>query len=64
MTSADGTEIYADATGNPSNPCIVFIHGLALSGAVWNDIFASPKYSKDFYLVSLSHSVLLVANLQ
>jgi len=51
VTSADGSEIYADATGNPSNPSIVFIHGLGLSGAVWNDIFATQKYSRDFYLV-------------
>ncbi|KLO08125.1 alpha/beta-hydrolase [Schizopora paradoxa] len=51
VLSADGTEIYADATGNPSNPSIVFIHGLGLSGTVWNDIFATQKYSRDFYLV-------------
>lgn len=57
VLSADGTEIYADATGNPSNPSIVFIHGLGLSGAVWNDIFATQKYSRDFYLVSQSHTI-------
>ncbi|KAH8116707.1 alpha/beta-hydrolase [Phellopilus nigrolimitatus] len=51
LTSSDGTQIYADAVGNPENPCIVFIHGLALSGMAYDNIFSDEKYSSKFYLV-------------
>ncbi|THH06384.1 hypothetical protein EW145_g4122 [Phellinidium pouzarii] len=51
ITSSDGSKIYADAVGNPEKPSIVFIHGLALSGAVFDNIFNNAKYSNDVYLV-------------
>ena len=51
MTSKDGTTIYADAIGDPSKPSLVFVHGYALSGDVFNNIFAEPKYREDHYLV-------------
>lgn len=54
ITSSDGVKIYADATGDPTKPGLIFIHGLALSGVVYNDIFASDKYKSSFYLVGVS----------
>lgn len=50
--SADGTEIYADAVGDPLNPVIIFIHGFSLSAIVFDEIFNDAKWSKNFYLVS------------
>ena len=49
--SSDGTRIYADAVGEPTKPCIVFIHGLSLSAAVFDDIFNDQTYTNEFYLV-------------
>ncbi|KAK0232551.1 Alpha/Beta hydrolase protein [Armillaria fumosa] len=51
VTSKDGALIYADAAGDPTKPCLVFSHGLALSAAVFDDLFANPKLTKNFYLV-------------
>ncbi|KZV68761.1 alpha/beta-hydrolase [Peniophora sp. CONT] len=51
LTSKDGTVIYADAIGDPSKPHVVFVHGLSLSGAVFNDMFADARYNSEFYLV-------------
>lgn len=51
VSSKDGALIYADATGDPTKPCLVFLHGLALSAAVFDDIFANPKLTENFYLV-------------
>ncbi|EJD03465.1 alpha/beta-hydrolase [Fomitiporia mediterranea MF3/22] len=51
LTSSDGCQIYADAVGDSSKPCLVFIHGFTLSAAVWDNIFADPRYSSEFYLV-------------
>ncbi|KAK0452980.1 Alpha/Beta hydrolase protein [Desarmillaria tabescens] len=51
LTSADGTKIYADASGDSTKPAIVFIHGVSLSSVVWNDIFCDTKWTDLFYLV-------------
>lgn len=51
VTSSDGSKIYADATGDPGKPSIVFLHGLSLSGVIFNHIFANEDYKKNFFLV-------------
>ncbi|VDC05612.1 unnamed protein product [Peniophora sp. CBMAI 1063] len=51
LTSADGTAVYAEAIGDPSNPSIVFLHGFSLSTVVWDCIFHEPRYTDKFYLV-------------
>lgn len=51
LTSSDGTQIYADAVGNPSRPHIVFVHGISLSAAVFDKIFLDPEYQARYYLV-------------
>lgn len=52
LTSSDGTQIYADAVGNPSKPHIVFVHGISLSAAVFDKIFLNPEYQDRYYLVT------------
>ncbi|KAK0498056.1 alpha/beta-hydrolase [Armillaria luteobubalina] len=51
VPSKDGALIYADAAGDPTKPCLVFVHGLALSGAVFDNLFNNPKLIQNFYLV-------------
>ena len=51
LTSADGTAIYAEAVGDPTNPHIVFLHGFWLASVVWDCIFHNPRYADQFYLV-------------
>lgn len=50
VKSSDGTEIFATAEGNPLKPSIVFVHGFALSGVVFDDLFEN-RLLADFYLV-------------
>ena len=51
IASSDGTEIYAEAVGNPSKPHIVFLHGISFSAAVFDNIFLNPEYQANYYLV-------------
>ncbi|KAI5117032.1 hypothetical protein M0805_002248 [Coniferiporia weirii] len=51
ITSSDGAKIYADATGNPDKPSIVFVHGLSYSSVVFDSIFSDEGFSNEFYLV-------------
>ncbi|KIJ40418.1 hypothetical protein M422DRAFT_230170 [Sphaerobolus stellatus SS14] len=52
LTSTDGKKIYAKAVGDSSKPSIIFIHGLTLSAAVWDDIFTDNRLLDKFYLVA------------
>ncbi|KDQ22839.1 hypothetical protein PLEOSDRAFT_36899 [Pleurotus ostreatus PC15] len=51
VVSADGTEIYANAIGDPSQPALVFMHGFSMSSLVFDAIFDDPKWSSQVYLV-------------
>ncbi|KAK0190048.1 Alpha/Beta hydrolase protein [Armillaria mellea] len=51
VPSKDGALIYTDAVGNPAKPCLVFVHGFTLSGAVFDNLFINPKLIANFYLV-------------
>lgn len=51
LTSSDGAAVYAVAAGNPTNQSIVFIHGFALSAAVWEGILKDERLLKEYYLV-------------
>ena len=51
--SKDGTKIYASATGDPSKPCIVFIHGLTLSGGAFDHLFENKRLTDEYFLVNL-----------
>lgn len=56
VLSADGTKVFAGALGDPRKPALVFIHGITLSSSIFNNIFALPELSQDFYLVSTRSS--------
>ncbi len=51
VSSSDGTEIFATAAGNPLKPSMVFVHGFALSGIVFDGLFENRLLLGDFYLV-------------
>lgn len=59
VVSADGTRVFAGALGNPEKPALVFIHGMTLSGSVYNNLFSMPELSNDFYLVGITLSLHL-----
>ncbi|KAJ6626033.1 Alpha/Beta hydrolase protein [Mycena sp. CBHHK59/15] len=50
VTSKDGTKIFAEAKGDPLNPCIVFAHGLSTGSGCFNNIFADPLWTDDVFL--------------
>ncbi|KAF8915012.1 Alpha/Beta hydrolase protein [Mucidula mucida] len=52
LTSADGTPIYADATGDPTKPALVFIHGFGLCASAFDGIFDDPEWSESLILVA------------
>ncbi|KAF8972045.1 alpha/beta-hydrolase [Flammula alnicola] len=52
IKSSDGTDIFANAAGNSSNPSLIFVHGFALSGSVFEGLFHDRRLLKRFYLVS------------
>jgi len=49
--SKDGTQLWAEAKGNPSNPHLVWIHGYLLSSLVFNKHFEDEAYLSNFYMV-------------
>lgn len=53
VTSADGTQIHADAIGNrsPEFPVIVLIHGFCMVGAAFDPMFDDPQWTSNAFLV-------------
>ncbi len=51
LTSANNTPIYADVTGDPTKPALVFIHGFGLCASAFDGIFDDTKWSESLYLV-------------
>ncbi|KAJ7027546.1 Alpha/Beta hydrolase protein [Mycena alexandri] len=51
LKSADGTDVYAEALGDSSNPAVVFIHGFSMSSMAFNAIFSDPQWIANVYLV-------------
>ncbi|KAJ5818508.1 alpha/beta-hydrolase [Penicillium riverlandense] len=49
--SADGTNIFAEAIGNSSNPAVVFIHGFSSSGLVFEKQFSNTTLQANLYLI-------------
>jgi len=50
-SSADGILIYAEASGDPTNPSVVFAHGMVLSGIVFDKLFSDTRMLDKLYLV-------------
>jgi len=51
LTSPDGTRIWAEAIGDPTNTAIVFIHGMACSAMLFDKQFHDPMMLNKFYMV-------------
>lgn len=51
LHSADGTKVFSEAAGDPSNPALVFIHGLGLCGIAFDAQFEDPRLNESLYLV-------------
>ncbi|KAJ7813132.1 alpha/beta-hydrolase [Mycena olivaceomarginata] len=51
VASSDGASIFASAYGRISNPAIVVIHGIILSGDVFENLATDPRLSDNFYLI-------------
>ncbi|KAF9447126.1 alpha/beta-hydrolase [Macrolepiota fuliginosa MF-IS2] len=51
LVSADGTQIYASAVGDPSKQAIVFIHGFVWTSMAFDEIFCDPDWTNCLYLV-------------
>jgi hypothetical protein len=51
IKSSDGTDIFATAAGKPQNPSLIFSHGFALSGVVFDHLFQNKRLLDRFYLV-------------
>jgi hypothetical protein len=51
LHSTDGTTIFAEATGHPSNLHLVLLSGLTLSGCVYDDMCADQRLLDSLYIV-------------
>ena len=51
LTSLDGTNIWAEAAGDPANPAVVFIPGLACSALLFDKQFQDQALLDKLYLV-------------
>ncbi|KAG7441821.1 alpha/beta-hydrolase [Guyanagaster necrorhizus] len=51
ITSPDGTRIWADATGTPGKPPVVFIHGFLGSGLNWIKQFNDKLLLDKLYMI-------------
>lgn len=51
LRSTDGTSIFAEATGDPSNLHLVLLSGLTLSGCVFDDMCADQRLLDSLYIV-------------
>ena len=52
VTSADGTQIWAEATGNPQKPAVVFIPGFSCSSLAFNKQWNDSSMTSNLYMVS------------
>jgi pimeloyl-ACP methyl ester carboxylesterase len=60
--SADGTKIFAEAIGNPSNPVVVFVHGFSSSGLVFEKQFANSMMQENLYQVRSLSALFLISS--
>ena len=51
VTSADGTQIWAEATGNPNKPAVVFIPGFSCTSLAFNKQWYDPFMNSNLYMV-------------
>lgn len=61
IISSDGSTIYAEAIGNHTGQHIIFLHGFTLSSAVFDNIFFDTRYHKEYFLVSITETLIHAA---
>lgn len=54
VTSADGTPIFAEATGNHANPHVVLTAGLGLSASIYDEFVQDKQLLDSLYIVGLA----------
>ena len=54
VTSADGTQIWAEATGNPNKPAVVFIPGFSCTSLAFDKQWYNPFMTSSLYMVRAS----------
>ena len=51
VTSADGTNIWAESTGDPSKPAVVFIPGFSCTSLAFDKQWANPSLKSSLFMV-------------
>ncbi|KAI0789686.1 Alpha/Beta hydrolase protein [Abortiporus biennis] len=51
ITSNDSTQIWASSSGNPSNPPLIFIHGVSCTSIVFDGQFSDSQLLENLYLI-------------
>lgn len=54
VNSVDGTRIWAEATGNPDGPVVVFIPGFSCSSLAFSKQWDDPLMTTNLYMVRQS----------
>ena len=52
ITSTDGTQLFAQAAGNPSHPALVCVHGFACTSFAFRKQFANPHLLEHVYVIA------------
>jgi pimeloyl-ACP methyl ester carboxylesterase len=52
VTSADGTTIFVQAAGSPSNPALVCVHGFLSTSFAFSKQFADTKLLEKAYVIA------------
>ena len=56
VTSADGTKIWAESTGDPAKPAVVFIPGFSCTSLVFDKQWVNPFMKANLFMVREIHS--------
>jgi pimeloyl-ACP methyl ester carboxylesterase len=51
VTSADGTQIWAEATGDPNKPAVVLIPGFSCTSLAFDKQWYNPFMTSSLYMV-------------
>lgn len=63
VTSADGTQIWAEATGNPKKPAVVFIPGFSCTSLAFDKQWYNPFMTSSLYMVHITVVLKAAAHL-
>lgn len=55
VTSVDGTQIWAESTGNPAKPAVVFIPGFSCSSLAFDKQWENSYMNANLFMVRKTH---------